>query len=102
MASKAFELLHQQNNELKFKYYFIEEIEDNRWKIGQKEEEKKHFITLSKIYRDSYEGLLICDCQFYLQNQLRCCHMIVLVNKINDEMYDQTCEIQEIISLNKW
>ena len=101
IISKAIELWRQQNNELKFKHYFIEEIEDNRWKIGQKDEEKKHFITSSTIYRDSYEALLICDCQFYLQNQLPYRHMIVLVNKINDEIYHQTYEIQQIISLNK-
>ncbi|CAF0908946.1 unnamed protein product [Didymodactylos carnosus] len=101
MTNKAIELLRKQNEEIKLKHYFIEEIEDNRWEISRKGEEKKHFITSSVIYRDSYEGLLFCDCQFYLQNQLPCRHMIVLLNIINDEIYDQTYEIQQIISLNK-
>jgi hypothetical protein len=62
MTNKAIELLRKQNDEIRLKHYFIEEIEDNRWKIGQKDEEKNHIITSGIIYRDSCEGLLFCDC----------------------------------------
>ncbi|CAF5027450.1 unnamed protein product [Rotaria sp. Silwood1] len=101
LTNKANELLRKQNDETKLKTYFIEEIEDNRWKIGQKDEEKNHFITSSIAYRDSNNNSLFCDCQFYLQNQLPCRHIIVLFNRINDEIYDKTYELQQIISLNK-
>ncbi|CAF0963335.1 unnamed protein product [Didymodactylos carnosus] len=102
ITNKVIELFRKQNDELKLKHYFIEEIKDNKWKIDQKDEEKNRFITSSIIYRDSCKDLLFCDCQFYLQNQLPCRHMIVLLNKINDDMYDQTYEIQQkIISLHK-
>ncbi|CAF5092066.1 unnamed protein product, partial [Rotaria sp. Silwood1] len=101
LTNKANELLRKQNDETKLKTCFIEEIEDNRWKIGQKDEEKNHFITSSIAYRDSNNNSLFCDCQFYLQNQLPCRHIIVLFNRINDEIYDKTYELQQIISLNK-
>ncbi|CAF5161272.1 unnamed protein product, partial [Rotaria sp. Silwood1] len=52
LTNKANELLRKQNDETKLKTCFIEEIEDNRWKIGQKDEEKNHFITSSIAYRD--------------------------------------------------
>ncbi|CAF3332776.1 unnamed protein product [Rotaria sp. Silwood2] len=54
LINKAIDLLRGQNDELKQKNYFMEELEDNRWEIGQKDEEKNHFITSSIIYRDSY------------------------------------------------
>ncbi|CAM4847745.1 unnamed protein product [Rotaria magnacalcarata] len=101
LTNKANELLRKQNDETKHKNYFIEEIEDNKWKVGQKDEEKNHSITSSIASRDSNNNLLFCDCQFYLQNHLPCRHMIVLLNKINDEIYERTCELQQIISLNK-
>jgi len=101
MNNKAIELLRKQNDVIKLKNYFIEEIEDNSWKIGQKDEEKNHFISSSIISHDSDKHLLFCDCQFYFQNQLPCRHLIVLFNKINDDIYDETHELQKIMSINK-
>ncbi|CAF1234674.1 unnamed protein product, partial [Didymodactylos carnosus] len=101
ITNKVIELCRKENDEIKLKHYFIEKIEDNKWRIGQKDEEKNHFITSSIIYGDSCKDLLFCDCRFYLQNQLPCRHTIVLLNKINDHMYDQIYEIQQIISLHK-
>ncbi|CAF2718181.1 unnamed protein product [Rotaria sp. Silwood2] len=83
LINKAIDLLRGQNDELKQKNYFMEELEDNRWEIGQKDEEKNHFITSSIIYRDSYEHLQFCDCE------------------LNDEIFDQANRIQEMISINK-
>ncbi|CAF2786046.1 unnamed protein product [Rotaria sp. Silwood2] len=101
ITNKAIELLRKQKEELKHKCYFVEEIEENKWTVGQKDEENKNFITSSIIDRNSCQGLFTCDCQFHLQNQLPCRHMIVLLDRINDEIYDHTNEIQEIISINK-
>ncbi|CAF3460435.1 unnamed protein product [Rotaria sp. Silwood2] len=101
ITNRAIELLRKQNEELKHKSYFIEEIEENKWKIGQKDEEKNNFITSSIINRSSSIDLLCCDSQFVLQNQLPCRHIIVLFDRLNDEMYEDENEIQDIISINK-
>ncbi|CAF4476310.1 unnamed protein product, partial [Didymodactylos carnosus] len=98
---KAIELLRKQNEKLKHKHYFIKEIEESRWKIGHKDEEENHFITTSIVYRNPYEDLLFCNCQFYLQNQLPCRHMIILLDRNTDELYDQANKIQEVFSINK-
>ncbi|CAF3290213.1 unnamed protein product [Rotaria sp. Silwood2] len=34
LVNKAIDLLGKQNEELKMKHYFIEELEENKWKIG--------------------------------------------------------------------
>ncbi|CAF3367722.1 unnamed protein product [Rotaria socialis] len=101
ITNKAIELLRKQNEELKHKSYSVEEIEENKWKVGQKDEEKNTFITSSIINRSSSIDLLCCDCQFVLQNQLPCRHILVLFDRLNDEIYEDETEIQEIISINK-
>ncbi|CAF1606765.1 unnamed protein product [Rotaria magnacalcarata] len=101
LINKAIDLLRKQNDELKQKHYSIEELEDNSWKIGQKDEEKNRFITSSIIHRDSFEDLLFCDCDYFLQNQLPCRHMIFLFDRLDDEKLDQANGIHEIVSINK-
>ncbi|CAF5027667.1 unnamed protein product [Rotaria sp. Silwood1] len=101
LVNKAIDLLRKQNEELKMKHYFIEELEENKWKIGQKDDDKNHFITSSIVHRDSYEDLLFCDCEFFLQNQLPCRHLIFLFDILYDETIDKAKTIEEILSVNK-
>ncbi|CAF1492282.1 unnamed protein product [Adineta steineri] len=103
ITNKAIELLRKQNEELKYKRYFIEEIEENRWKIGQKDEQENDFITSSIVYVNSYDDydLLSCNCIFYVQNELPCRHMMALLDTSNDDLYEQANNIQEIFAINK-
>ncbi|CAF3433488.1 unnamed protein product [Rotaria socialis] len=48
LTNKVNELLRKQNDETKLKNYFIEEIENNKWGVGQKDEENNRFITNNK------------------------------------------------------
>ena len=99
LVNKAIDILRKQNEELKTKHYFVEELEDDTWKIGQKDDDKDRFVTSSIIHRDLYD-LLSCDCKFFYRINYHV-DIIFLFNIVYDETIDETKAIEDIVSVNK-